>query len=72
MKLVVRGCKVEEPVELWLELMGDDVYVRARKGSGPNWNLVKFTERGICCLKNVDRNLGFPVEAVSGNIMVAE
>ena len=72
MKLVVRGCKEEETVELWLEMISGDVYVRARKGSGPDWSLVKFTEGGICRIRNVDRNLGFPVEAVSSKIMVAE
>ena len=72
MKLVVRGCKGEEPVELWLEMIRGDVYVKARKGSGPDWSLVKFTESGICRIRNVDFNLGFPVEVLSSKIMVAE
>lgn len=72
MRLVLRGVKEEEPVQLWLEVIRDEVYVRARRGVGPEWSLVKFTENGICRIRNVGTDLGFPVEAVTHKIVVAE
>lgn len=70
MQLVLKGYKLEEPVEMWLEMYNGAILVRASKRDVP-WTLMKFTEKGFHRVGNVPNNLGFPVDS-TGRVENAE
>ena len=63
MKMVVRQVETarpDDPVELWLELGGDGVYVKARKGPyGDGTHLLHIDKHEIAMCDDVDSSVGF-------------
>jgi hypothetical protein len=61
MKFQIKEEKIEEEdvIEFWLEsINSDSIYLKARKGDGRAWYLLKIEEDGISLCQDIDEDIG--------------
>lgn len=60
----------EQPIELYLEQQGPDVYLCARGVSGLGWNVLRFSHSGrVYSCPSIPSNEGLPVDS-DGHIQI--